>query len=200
MLKNQSPKGIRSTCFQKHMLTRTAEKHSQKATGLKRHIPSSHAKPTAPPTSAASGLLWPDPTLPAPRTPAHGFQTCPPPPLPSASPPAPTTHLVVDVTICKHSVEVLDTFLSIPVIVVFQALLYCSHIHRCFNDLIVILQRRESKKANVTSAARQHSRVGRGSHPASRHRHADLSSATASVSHLMDGLQDKVVHRRVAKS
>ena len=46
--------------------------------------------------------------------------------------------LVIDVTICKHSVEVLDTFLSIPVIVVFQALLYCSHIHGCFNNLIVI--------------------------------------------------------------
>lgn len=134
------------------------------------------------------------------HSPAHGFQTCPPPPLPSASPPAPTSHLVVDVTICKHSVEVLDTFLSIPVIVVFQALLYCSHIHRCFNDLIVILESRESEKGNVTSAARQHSRVGRGSHPTSRHRHADLSSSTASVSHLMGGLQDKVVHRRVAKS
>lgn len=59
--------------------------------------------------------------------------------------PTPTSHLVVDVTICKHCVEVLDTFLSIPVIVVFQAFLYCSHIHRCFNDLIVILGSRKSK-------------------------------------------------------
>lgn len=87
-----------------------------------------------------------------PNTPAHGLLTRPlPSPLlhsPQGSwTPTPISHLVVDVTICKHSVEVLDTFLSIPVIVVFQALLYCSHIHRRFNDLIVILESREQKSS-----------------------------------------------------
>ena len=144
MLKNQSPKGIRSTCFQ---LTRMAWKHNQKVIGLKRHIPSSHTKPAVPFTSATSGLLCSDCNPSCTQRPCPQVQTRPPPPLLSASPPAPASHLVVDVTICKHSVEVLDTFLSIPVIVVFQALLYCSHIHRCFNELIVILESRESERS-----------------------------------------------------
>lgn len=68
--------------------------------------------------------------------------------------PGPSSHLVIDVTICKHSVEVLDTFLSIPVIVVFQALLYCSHIHWLLDDLVVILQHtvRTGQVSTATSA------------------------------------------------
>lgn len=54
-----------------------------------------------------------------------------------------SSYLIVDVTVCKHRVKVLDTFLSIPVVVILQAFLYCSHVHRCFNYLIIILQRAE---------------------------------------------------------
>lgn len=104
---------------------------------------------------------------------------------------APTSHLVVDVTICKHSVEILDTFLSIPVIVVFQALLYCSHIHRRFNDLIVILESRESKMPVSPPQPCGTHRWACRSHSRSLHRHTGQShsrdrssSSTASVSHL----------------
>lgn len=115
----------------------------------------------------------------------NGFQTCPPPPLPSPSLSAPTSHLVVDVTICKHSVEVLDTFLSIPIIVVFQALLYCSHIHRCFNDLIVILESRESKRPMSPLQPCSTHRWACRCHSRSLYRHAGLNSSMVSVSHLM---------------
>lgn len=54
-----------------------------------------------------------------------------------------SSYLVVDVTVCKHRVKILDTFLSIPVVVILQAFLYCSHVHRRFNYLIIILQRAE---------------------------------------------------------
>lgn len=99
--------------------------------------------------------------------------------------PAPTSHLVVDVTICKHSVEVLDTFLSIPVIVVFQALLYCSHIHRCFNDLIVILESRESKRP--VSPPQSHSTHSWACRPhRSLHRCTARSSSMVSVNNFKE--------------
>lgn len=48
--------------------------------------------------------------------------------------------LVVDVAVCEHRVEVLDTLLGIPVVVVLQAFFYRAHVHRGLDDLIVVLQ------------------------------------------------------------
>ena len=48
--------------------------------------------------------------------------------------------LVVDVAVCEHGVEVLDTLLGIPVVVVLQAFFYRAHVHRGLDDLIVVLQ------------------------------------------------------------
>lgn len=49
-------------------------------------------------------------------------------------------NLVVDVAVCEHCVEVLDTLLGIPVVVVLQAFFYCAHIHRILYDLIIVLK------------------------------------------------------------
>lgn len=48
--------------------------------------------------------------------------------------------LVVDVAVCEHCVEVLDTLLGVPVVVVLQAFLYRAHVHRSLDDLIVVLE------------------------------------------------------------
>lgn len=48
--------------------------------------------------------------------------------------------LVVDVAVREHCVEVLDTLLSIPVVVVLQAFFYRAHVHRSLDDLIVVLE------------------------------------------------------------
>ena len=147
----QEPK---SQGHEKHMLQANKDglevKQGQHPPPQKRNT-QSQAKPWVPLFLPPNDLLPSDSkSHRLPSTPAHRLQICPPPspllPSPQGSwTPATTSHLVVDVTICKHSVEVLDTFLSIPVIVVFQALLYCSHIHRRFNDLIVILERKRAK-------------------------------------------------------
>lgn len=58
-----------------------------------------------------------------------------------------TLYLIVDVAVCKHGVKILDTFLSIPVVIVLQALLYCSHIHWGFNYLVIILPRNKRERS-----------------------------------------------------
>lgn len=50
------------------------------------------------------------------------------------------THLVVDVAVCEHGVEVLYTLLGVPVVIVLQASLYGAHVHRYLDDLIVVLK------------------------------------------------------------
>lgn len=149
---SQEPK---SQGHKKHMLQANKDglevKQGQHPPAPKRNT-QSQAKPWVPLFLPPNDLLPSDSkSHRLPHTHAHRLQICLPSsplfPSPQGSwTPATTSHLVVDVTICKHSVEVLDTFLSIPVIVVFQALLYCSHIHRRFNDLIVILESKKSKR------------------------------------------------------
>lgn len=48
-------------------------------------------------------------------------------------------NLVVDVAVCEHCVEVLDTLLGIPVVVVLQTFLYGAHVHRTPYYLVVVL-------------------------------------------------------------
>lgn len=48
--------------------------------------------------------------------------------------------LVVDVAVGEHGVEVLYTFLGVPVVIVLQTSLYGTHVHRCLDDLIVVLK------------------------------------------------------------
>lgn len=50
-------------------------------------------------------------------------------------------YLVVYVAVGKHSVEVLDTFLGIPVVTVLKPFLDCSHVHRIFDNCVVVLWR-----------------------------------------------------------
>lgn len=47
--------------------------------------------------------------------------------------------LVVDVAVCKHCVEVVNALLGVPVEAVFQTLFDCAHVHRGFDDLIIVL-------------------------------------------------------------
>lgn len=49
-------------------------------------------------------------------------------------------YLVVDVAVGKHCVEVLDTFLGIPVETVLKPFLDCSHVHRVFDYCVVVLK------------------------------------------------------------
>lgn len=49
-------------------------------------------------------------------------------------------YLVVYVAIGKHCVEVLDTFLGIPVVTVLKPFLDCSHVHRGFDYCVVVLK------------------------------------------------------------
>lgn len=48
-------------------------------------------------------------------------------------------YLVINVTICKHGVEILHTFTGTPVIVMFQALLDRPHVHGVFYYFVIIL-------------------------------------------------------------
>lgn len=48
--------------------------------------------------------------------------------------------LVVDVAVCEHCVEVLDTLMGIPVVVVLQTFFYRAHVHRYLDDLVVVLK------------------------------------------------------------
>lgn len=52
----------------------------------------------------------------------------------------PAADLVVDVAVSEHCVEVLDTFLGVPVVVVLQTFFYRAHVHRGLDDLVVVLQ------------------------------------------------------------
>lgn len=49
-------------------------------------------------------------------------------------------YLVVYVAVGKHCVEVLDTFLGIPVVTVLKPFLDCSHVHRILNYCVVVLK------------------------------------------------------------
>ncbi len=50
-------------------------------------------------------------------------------------------YLIVNVAVSKHGVEVLNTFLGIDVVTVLQAFLDCSHVHRVFDYLVIVLVR-----------------------------------------------------------
>ena len=50
--------------------------------------------------------------------------------------------LVVDVAVGEHCVEVLDTLLGVPVVVVLETFSYRAHVHRNLYDLIVVLDER----------------------------------------------------------
>ncbi len=50
-------------------------------------------------------------------------------------------YLVVYVAVGKHCVEVLDTFLGIPVVTVLKPFLDCSQVHRCFDYCVIVLKR-----------------------------------------------------------
>lgn len=54
-------------------------------------------------------------------------------------------YLVINVTVCKHGVEILHTFTGTPVIVVFQALLDRPHVHGVFYDFVIILLEKQGR-------------------------------------------------------
>lgn len=62
--------------------------------------------------------------------------------------------LVVDVAVCEHGVEVLDTLLGIPVVVVLQAFFNRAHVHRTLYDLIIVLKE-EQGNTSISILARQ---------------------------------------------
>ena len=49
-------------------------------------------------------------------------------------------YLVVNVAVGEHGCEVVDTFLGIPVVMVFKPFLDCSHVHRIFDNIVVVLE------------------------------------------------------------
>jgi hypothetical protein len=50
------------------------------------------------------------------------------------------TRPVVGLAIREHNVEVINTLISTVVIVCLQTLFDGSHVHRCFDDFIVVLK------------------------------------------------------------
>lgn len=66
-------------------------------------------------------------------------------------------NLVIDVAVCEHCVEVLDTFLGIPVVIVLETLFYRPHVHRSLDDLIVVLH--EGKPGGGKKTSHLHVRV-----------------------------------------
>lgn len=54
-------------------------------------------------------------------------------------------YLVINVTVCKHGVEILHTFTGTPVIVMFQALLDRPHVHGVFYYFVVILLEKQER-------------------------------------------------------
>lgn len=61
-----------------------------------------------------------------------------------------TGYLVVDVAVGKHGVEVVNTFLGVPVVTVLKPFLDRSHVHRAFYDLVIVLMEREKRVASVS--------------------------------------------------
>jgi len=49
-------------------------------------------------------------------------------------------YLVVNVAVCEHGGEVVDTFLGVAVVMVLQPLLDGSHVHGVLDNIVVILQ------------------------------------------------------------
>lgn len=56
------------------------------------------------------------------------------------------SHLVVNVAVCEHGVEVLYTLLGVPVVIILQTSLYGAHVHRRLDDLIVVLKSLQEEK------------------------------------------------------
>lgn len=50
-----------------------------------------------------------------------------------------SSDLVINVAVGEHGVEVMDTLLGVPVVVVLQPFFDCTHVHRVLYDLIVVL-------------------------------------------------------------
>lgn len=46
---------------------------------------------------------------------------------------------VVNVTVGKHRIEILDTFFATPVIRIFQPFFYCAQIHWLLDNFVIIL-------------------------------------------------------------
>lgn len=59
----------------------------------------------------------------------------------------PGLYLVVNVTICKHGVEVLHTFTGAPVVVMLQALLDGSHVHWVLDNFVIILPGKDKQSS-----------------------------------------------------
>lgn len=49
------------------------------------------------------------------------------------------SYLVVYVAVGKHRIEVLETFLGVPVVTVLKPFLDCSHVHGSFDYCVVVL-------------------------------------------------------------
>lgn len=57
------------------------------------------------------------------------------------------SHLVVDVAVGEHCVEVLHAFSRTPIIVVLQPPLDGTHVHRLFDDFVIILETQRGKQS-----------------------------------------------------
>lgn len=53
-------------------------------------------------------------------------------------------HLVVDVAVGEHGVEVLDALAGTAVVVVLQPLLDGAHVHGLLDDLVVVLRQKNT--------------------------------------------------------
>lgn len=55
------------------------------------------------------------------------------------------THLIVDVAVGEHGVEVLHALAGAAVVVVLQAALDGPHVHGLFDDLVIVLRQRGAR-------------------------------------------------------
>lgn len=59
-------------------------------------------------------------------------------------------YLIVDVAVGKHGVEIVNTFLGVPVVTVLKPFLDCSHVHWAFNYFIIVLKEHGKRVVSVT--------------------------------------------------
>lgn len=51
-----------------------------------------------------------------------------------------TLYLVINITVCEHSVEILHAFTSCPVVIILKSLLDRPHVHWVLDDFVIVLK------------------------------------------------------------
>lgn len=61
-------------------------------------------------------------------------------------------YLVIYITVCEHSVEILHAFTSCPVVIIFKSLFDRAHVHWVLDDFMIVLNNRTCSQRMITAA------------------------------------------------